>query len=207
MDPMNKFSLFRKQVHPVAVPTSRPCPTAGASQSQADVQHLVPRHDAEPSRYAVPPEPTATPYPDMGRGSPAVGLHTLVLADDHQVVRQSLKRLLNQQPGLQLVGESGNGLETLVLVKQLQPDLLVTDLMMPGMNGLEVTRRVRLSFPCTRVVVVSSNGDEPYVAGALRCGADGFVLKSVCARYLLAAVRAVLAGERFVSPPLVDPMR
>jgi CheY-like chemotaxis protein len=132
--------------------------------------------------------------------------HRIVLADDHAVVRQSLKKILNQQADFALVGETDNGLETLFLVKQLQPDLLVTDLMMPGMNGLEVTRRIRLSFPATRIVVVSVNGDEPYVAGAFRCGANAFVLKTACGRHLVPAVRAVLAGHRYVSPPLSEPM-
>jgi CheY-like chemotaxis protein len=132
--------------------------------------------------------------------------HRIVLADDHAVVRQSLKKILNQQADFALVGETDNGLETLFLVKQLQPDLLVTDLMMPGMNGLEVARRIRLSFPATRIVVVSVNGDEPYVAGAFRCGANAFVLKTACGRHLVPAVRAVLAGHRYVSPPLSEPV-
>ena len=130
----------------------------------------------------------------------------VLLADDHSVMRQTLKKLLTQQADIQLVGETDNGLETLSLVKQLQPDLLVTDLMMPGLNGLEVTRRIRLSFPSTLVVVVSVNCDEPYVAGAFRCGANAFVLKSSCGRHLIPAVRAVLAGHRYVSPPLSEPL-
>jgi CheY-like chemotaxis protein len=133
-------------------------------------------------------------------------MHRIVLADDHPVVRQSIKRILNQQADFDLVGETDNGLETLGLVKQLQPDLLVTDLMMPGLNGLEVARRVRLSFPATRIVVVSVNADEPYVAGAFRCGANAFVLKTACGRHLIPAVRAVLAGHRYVSPPLSEPV-
>jgi DNA-binding NarL/FixJ family response regulator len=78
--------------------------------------------------------------------------------------------------------------------------------MMPGLNGLEVARRVRLSFPTTRIVVVSVNADEPYVAGAFRCGANAFVLKTACGRHLIPAVRAVLAGHRYVSPPLSEPV-
>jgi DNA-binding NarL/FixJ family response regulator len=132
--------------------------------------------------------------------------HTIVLADDHMVVRQTLKRLLIEQEDFQLVGESGNGMETLSLVRQLQPELLITDLMMPGLNGLEVTRRIRLSFPATRVVVVSANADEPYVLGAFRCGANAFVLKTTCGRYLVPAVRAVLQGQRYMSPPLSEPL-
>jgi len=138
-------------------------------------------------------------------GAPGFTVHTIVLADDHPVVRQTLKKLLNQQADLHLVGESSNGLETLSLVKQFQPDLLVTDLMMPGMNGLEVTRRIRLSYPSTRIVVVSVNADEPYVTGAMRCGANAFVLKTACGRHLLPAVRAVLAGQTYLSPPLREP--
>jgi CheY-like chemotaxis protein len=136
----------------------------------------------------------------------SLAMHRIVLADDHPVVRQSLKRILNQQADFDLVGETDNGLETLGLVKQLQPDLLVTDLMMPGLNGLEVARRVRLSFPATRIVVVSVNADEPYVTGAFRCGANAFVLKTACGRHLVPAIRAALAGHRYVSPPLTEPV-
>jgi CheY-like chemotaxis protein len=152
--------------------------------------------------------------PDMKEGPEAEGRqvrressanYRIVLADDHPVVRQSMKRILNQQTDFDLVGETDNGLETLSLVKELQPDLLVTDLMMPGMNGLEVARRIRLSFPATRIVVVSVNSDEPYVAGAFRCGANAFVLKTACGRHLVAAVRAALVGHRYVSPPLSEP--
>ena len=214
---MSTFTLLRKQAYPIALRSSRPCPARTGGIAVGTVHP-----GGACSILSRPGETTAEPGSEQrdsfsrGLGVPAEragrgglarpDVYTIVLADDHLVVRQSLKRLLTQQTGLQLVGESGNGLETLSLVKQLQPDLLVTDLMMPGMNGLEVTRRVRLSYPGTKVVVVSSNGDEPYVAGALRCGAVGFVLKSVCVRYLLIAVRAALAGERFVSPPLLDPM-
>src|SRR5262245_33613890 len=201
---MNSFRLFRRPLHALAGPAHRQCPIG------------VNRHPAEGGlRAAVAPlsgpvlpagrvtvegEGELEPVPRSESRS-----WTVVLADDHAVVRQSLKRLLHQQSDLRLVGESGNGLETLSLVKQLQPDLVITDLMMPGMNGLEVTRRIRLSFPATRVVVVSVNGDAPYVEGAFRCGASGFVLKTVCSRHLVAAIRAVLAGRSYVSPPLGAP--
>src|SRR5256885_918763 len=168
---MNISSLLRRGVYPVAARSRRPGLASGAPSAQTSEETLAPPPETSPHgcplSYAqaviLPVEQGMTGTEQIGRpGGVSPGIHTLVLADDHQVVRQSLKRLLNQQSGLQLIGESGNGLETLSLVKQLQPDLLVTDLMMPGMNGLEVTRRVRLSFPGTRVVVVSSNGDEPY---------------------------------------------
>lgn len=188
----------------MAVPAFRPCrATAGGfvrtgtgllAEGRTGLGNLG-------ERYA------ATGFSDREQTAATQGETKLkvLLADDHSVVRQTLKKLLTQQADIQLVGESDNGLETLSLVKQLQPDLLVTDLMMPGMNGLEVTRRIRLSFPATLVVVVSVNSDEPYVAGAFRCGANAFVLKSSCGRHLIPAVRAVLAGHRYVSPPLSEP--
>jgi len=129
-------------------------------------------------------------------------MHTFVLADDHGVVRQSLKRLLLRESDLHLVAESNNGLEVLEAVTRLHPDLLITDLMMPGLNGLEVIRRVRLASPGTRIVAVSVNSDDPYVEGAFTCGANAYVLKASCGRHLVAAVRAVLGGERYISPPL-----
>ncbi|HXJ58071.1 MAG TPA: response regulator transcription factor [Verrucomicrobiae bacterium] len=194
---------------PSSSPPRQPCASGGAGGAGAL------REPAEPSNLSQA-ELMRSPREAFGRldraGNEAdefvqatgVLMRTVVLADDHPVVRQSLKRLLNQQADLRLVGESNDGLETLGLVRQLQPDLLVTDLMMPGMNGLEVTRRIRLSFPATRIVVISVNGDAPYVAGAFRCGANGFVLKTSCGRHLIPAIRAVLAGRRYLSPPLVE---
>jgi CheY-like chemotaxis protein len=129
-------------------------------------------------------------------------MHTFVLADDHGVVRQSLKKLLTQEADLHLVGEAGDGLEVLKLVEELEPDVLVTDLMMPGLNGLEVIRRVRQSSPETRIIAVSVNSDDPYVEGAFTCGADAYVLKASCGKHLVPAVRAALGGERYISPPL-----
>jgi DNA-binding NarL/FixJ family response regulator len=129
-------------------------------------------------------------------------MHTLILADDHCVVRQSLKKLLANEPDLHLVGESDNGLEALKLVEQFQPDVLVTDLMMPGLIGVEVIRRVRLACPDTRIVAVSVNSDDPYVEGAFTCGADAYVLKASCGKHLICAVRAALNGGRYISPPL-----
>ena len=202
---MNTFRLFSKYQYPIVVPAFRPC-RASAGNPVCGVTGLLGRGRlASGAPGGMLRRGGLAPNEEMDAPA-AFCMHNIVLADDHPVVRQSLKRILNQQADFNLVGESDNGLETLNLVKQLQPDLLVTDLMMPGMNGLEVTRRIRLSFPATRVVVVSVNADEPYVAGAFRCGANGFVLKTACGKHLVPAIRAVLAGHRYVSPPLSEPM-
>ena len=204
---MNTFQLLSRNLHPTAVAPFRPCCATAGSFAPRSAELLAEGRTglATEGSGFVEEHPSYSPA-EWRRDGNAARRHSIVLADDHPVVRQSLKRLLNQQDDFDLVGESDNGLEALSLVKQYQPDLLVTDLMMPGMNGLEVTRRIRLSFPATRIVVVSVNGDEPYVAGAFRCGANAFVLKTVCGRHLIPAVRAVLAGRRYVSPPLSEPL-
>ncbi len=126
----------------------------------------------------------------------------LVLADDHLVVRQGLRALLESQAAIHVVGETGDGLEAVELVEQLRPDVLVVDLMMPGLSGLEVTRQVRQRFPNTRIVILSMHSGEPYVMEALRNGAEGYVLKTSSAADLTQAVSEVMEGRRYLSPPL-----
>lgn len=127
---------------------------------------------------------------------------TIVLADDHHVVRQGLRALLNAEPDLSIVGEAADGLEVAHLVERVQPDVLVMDLMMPGLNGLEVTRQVSKRFPQTHVVILSMYDNEAYVLEALRNGARGYVLKGSNAADLLQAVREVAAGQLYLSAPL-----
>lgn len=198
--PVNTFRLFPKYRFPMVVPVSRPC--------RANLDERLRANDGLISAGRAGLQPFDGETPDAeGRlnGLESMLRTSIVLADDHAVVRQTVKRILYQQADLFVAGESANGLETLSLVKRLQPDLLVTDLMMPGMNGLEVIRRVRLSYPATRIVVLSVSGDDPYVAAAFRCGANGFVFKPSCGRYLVPALRAAMSGQRFVSPPLAEP--
>ena len=126
----------------------------------------------------------------------------LVLVDDHVIVRQGLRALLESQPDLRVVGETGDGLEALDLAERLRPDVMVIDLMMPGLSGLEVTRQVRQRAPGTRIIILSMHSAEPYVLKALRNGADGYVLKTSGAADLAQAVREVMAGRRYLSPPL-----
>ena len=129
---------------------------------------------------------------------------TVVVADDHPVVRRGVRALLETAPDLRVVGEAADGLEAVALVARLRPGILVVDLMLPGIDGLEVTRRVRQLGPPTRVVVLSMYDDEPYVREALRLGAGGYVLKEAGDAELVAAVRAVAAGQRFLSPCLAQ---
>jgi len=129
---------------------------------------------------------------------------TIVLADDHHVVRQGLRSLLEAEPDFSVVGETGDGLEAAQQVERLQPDALVLDLMMPGLNGLEVTRQVSRRSPRTCVVILSMYANEAYVLEALRAGAAAYVLKESTSAELVRAIREAIAGRRYLSPPLSE---
>ena len=129
---------------------------------------------------------------------------TVALADDHRVVREGLRQVLQAQPDIEVVGEAGDGRDAADLAERLSPNVLVLDLMMPGLSGLEVLRQVGRRSPRTRVVVLSMHADEGYVVKALGHGALGYVVKDASAADLLRAVRAVHAGQRYLSPPLSD---
>lgn len=129
---------------------------------------------------------------------------TIVLADDHQLVRQGLRALLEVESDLRVIGEAGDGLEVVRLVERLNPNVLILDLMMPGINGLEVTRQLKKSAFQTGIVILSMYADEAYVLEALGNGASAYVLKDSDASDLVHAVREVAAGRRYLSPPLSD---
>ena len=129
---------------------------------------------------------------------------TIVLADDHHVGRDGLRVLLERELDCSVVGEAGDGQEAVALVERLRPDLLIADLMMPGLTGLEVSRRVRQVAPATRVVVLSMHADESYVREALRAGATAYVLKDSLSSDFVTAVRQAAAGRRYLSPLLSE---
>jgi two-component system, NarL family, response regulator NreC len=126
----------------------------------------------------------------------------IFLADDHQVVRKGIKALLSSEPDFTVVGEASDGLETIQLVEKLQPDILVLDLMMGGLNGLEVTRQLARKNPKTGIVILSMHSNEAYVLEALRSGAKAYILKESPPEDLIQAVREVFAGKQFLSAPL-----
>ncbi len=129
---------------------------------------------------------------------------SIVLADDHTLVREALGALLRTEPRFSIVGEAANGLEVPPLVDKLQPDVLVTDLMMPGMGGIEVARQVRRQHPNTRVLILSMHMNEAHVMEALRSGAHGYMRKDATARDLVHAIREVSEGHLYLSAPFSD---
>lgn len=130
----------------------------------------------------------------------------ILLADDQQVVRQALRCLIERENDMEVVGEAADGLEVLPLAERLKPDVLITDVAMPGLYGLEVARRVRELTPGTGVVILSRYLSEWYVTEALRSGALGYVVRQSDAAELMRAIRMAARGRRYLGPPLNQEM-
>src|SRR5208282_6822771 len=128
----------------------------------------------------------------------------ILLADDHAVVRQGFRMILSAHPDLEIVGEAGNGREAVDLAAELRPDVVVMDVAMPELNGIEAARRLTAANPHARVLALSMHKDSVYVREILRAGARGYLLKDAIASDLLAAVRAVARGEGYLSPGVSD---
>ena len=128
----------------------------------------------------------------------------ILLADDHAMVRQGFRMILSSQPDMEIVGEAGNGREAVEQAEKLQPDIVVMDVAMPELNGIEATRRLATSSPRTRVLALSMHKDSVYVREILRAGARGYLLKDSIGSDLLAAVRAVARGEGYLSPAVSE---
>ena len=124
----------------------------------------------------------------------------VLLAEDHALVRAGLRSLLKELGGVEVVGEAGDGHEALRLVAELRPDVVLLDISMPGLSGLEVAARVVREHPDTKVLVLSMHRNEEYVLEALRAGAAGYLLKDADAAELKLALRAVARGDRYLDP-------
>ena len=123
-----------------------------------------------------------------------------MLADDHIVMRTGLSALLERQPNLEVVGESENGRETVELTGSLEPDVVVMDVGMPILNGIEATKLIVADHPTTAVIILSMHSDESYVMRALKAGARGYLLKDSAPADLLSAIQAVSQNKSFFSP-------
>src|ERR1039457_7261540 len=128
----------------------------------------------------------------------------ILLADDHAVVRHGFKKILGPQPDREIVGEAGNGREAVDLAAELRPDVVVMDVAMPELNGIEATRRLTAAHPHARVLALSMHKDSVYVREILRAGARGYLPKDAGPADLVAAVRAIASGEGYLSPAVSD---
>ena len=122
------------------------------------------------------------------------------IADDHALLRDGLRAVLERHPGLEVVGEAGDGLEAVKRIEETIPDVVIMDIAMPGLNGLEATRQIRKVLPRTKVLVLSMYDDQDYIYELLRAGASGYMLKGSNAADLVTAIEAVARGGTFLNP-------
>ncbi len=127
----------------------------------------------------------------------------VLLVDDHAIVRQGVRSVLTNHPDIQIVGEAENAATLFATLGSSQPDVVLLDVRMPGQNGIEITQRVKREHPEIKVIVLSTYDDDEFLLGALRAGAEGYLLKSASAEVLASSIRQVAAGERLLSPTLV----
>jgi len=125
---------------------------------------------------------------------------TVLLAEDHQIVREGFRSLLEHESDIEVVGEAATGREAVRLTRKLQPAVVVMDIAMPLLNGLEATRQIRKDFPNTKVLILSAHSDDAYVERVATLGAAGFLLKQTSSHILAKAIRQVQKGSTFFSP-------
>lgn len=130
----------------------------------------------------------------------------VLLADDHKLVRAGIRSLLERLPELEVVAEASDGREAIELVERLEPQVVLMDLAMPELNGLEATRHLTRTFPKVRVIILSIYSDEEHVYQSLRAGAAGYLMKGAATEELELAIRSVARGETYLSPPVSKPV-
>jgi DNA-binding NarL/FixJ family response regulator len=148
----------------------------------------VDRAALERANYAAEPNSTSS---SSAAASPA----RIIIADDHDLVRESMRSLLDLEPDLRIIYEAKDGQQTIELTRLQRPDLVLMDVRMPTVNGLEATQMIKEELPTTKVLIMSAYEDPLFVSEAVRAGADGYVLKLSPVQELLDAIRGVLGGE------------
>jgi DNA-binding NarL/FixJ family response regulator len=128
----------------------------------------------------------------------------ILLADDHPIVRQGLRNLLEAQSGFSVVAEAEDGLQTVQLAENHKPDVVIVDIMMPRLNGLEAITQIAARLPDTHCIVLSMQSADPYIVKALKAGASGYVLKDSAPNEVVGAIQQVLNGKRYLSPQISE---
>lgn len=157
---------------------------------------------ANPSRTPAPRSKNLAERPGWTRAS-AQRIRVLIV-DDHAILRQALRQLLEQEQEIEIVGDAANGRDAVACAEKLQPDVVLMDMVMPGLNGLEATRQIRKRFPKTRVLILTGYMEDEQILGALRAGASGYVVKRSDTEELLLGIQAVHRGNTYFSSTISD---
>ena len=131
-----------------------------------------------------------------------MGKIKVLVADDHTILRQGIKALLDNQEGIEVIGEAKDGREALAIIEETLPDVILMDIAMPGLNGLEATRRIKKKFPRMKVLVLTMYTNEEYIFQILNAGANGYLVKETAFQDLISAIKAVYKNEAFMSPSI-----
>jgi DNA-binding NarL/FixJ family response regulator len=130
--------------------------------------------------------------------------YQIVLADDHVLVRQGIKRIIEENGRMKVVGEAGDGLELLEILREIHPDIVILDISMPRLRGLEAAERIKKLYPDIRILILSMHRSKEYLRQALAAGVDGYMLKEDADVALYSAIETICSGNKFVSPLLED---
>jgi DNA-binding NarL/FixJ family response regulator len=130
--------------------------------------------------------------------------YRIAVVDDHPLIRQGLRKILGEKKDLEIVGEAGNGVEFLFLLKQLLPDLIILDISMPTLMGIETLRQIKMKYPEMKVLILTMHREIEYLLAAVRGGADGYILKEEPEEDLFSAINTIRHGKGFISPTLLQ---
>ncbi len=133
-----------------------------------------------------------------------MNLIRVVIVDDHPIVRQGIRSVLTNHPDIQVIGEADNASSLFGLLSSLTPEIVLLDIRMPGQSGIEIAQRLKQEKPAIKIIMLTTYDDNEFLFGALRAGADGYLLKSASHQVLADSIRQVARGERLLSPALVD---
>ncbi len=128
--------------------------------------------------------------------------YRIVLADDHFLIREGLRNILEEKADLQVVGEAADGLELLVLLDQLRPNLVVLDISMPHLQGIETARQIKMKYPAMKILILTMHGEREYLYEAISAGVDGYLLKEDAPQEIFEALERIRGGKGFISPTL-----
>jgi DNA-binding NarL/FixJ family response regulator len=143
-------------------------------------------------------------YISWGKGVFFMEKKKILIVEDHTILREGLKALLTTNPDIEIAGEAGDGREAIYLVEKLAPDLVMMDLSMPRMDGMEAIREIKRRWPKTKVLSLTVHKTEEYILTTLKAGADGYLLKDANYEEMMTAVRSVLSGKRYLSPGISE---